>query len=390
MLVRATADTQDVLPRASNSRIRRFHGHAQELVRRLTAADRHNLGLWLGAHLGLAVICWMCAWLDGKRSIYTGLLGDYDQWDAQWYTTIAGHGYFGGNSNGPDGYAFLPGQPILMALVHLAVRNWDAAGLVLSLIAGAVVVVCTGRLGGERAALYLLTAPAAMYLMVAYSEATFLAFALPAWMAARRRKWPLAALLAACAGLVRIDGMFLIAGLLVMAAASERGGRIRAALWACVALAGPALYEVYLRAETGSWSAWTWANNDGWDLHYVGPWQSFRNSWDRAFGHGMAPDRAAMFQLEIACLAATLALTLVLAWRRAWPETVYCGLAVIALGTTTFYQSTPRALLIMWPLYVLTARAAEKRPWVGQVYLWVCAPLAVITAVMFFLGEWAV
>jgi len=362
---------------------------ADRILRHLTPVDRRNLGLWAGAHLALAILAWMSTWMGGQRSIYNNLVGTYGQWDCVWFEQIAGHGYFSGHTQTPDAYAFWPGQAAAIALAHLLVRNWVVAGLLVSLIAGSVAIVCIGRLGGQRAALYLVTAPAAMYLIVGYSEALFLALALPAWMAARRRDWRLVALLAACAGLVRIDGLYLTAGLLVMALTSEPGRRIRSTAWASLGAAGPLLYEVYLWAGTGSWTAYMQANR-AWGLWFTWPWTAFGNTWQRAFAPGLPPDQAAMFQLEIACMAAGIALTLVLLWRHAWPEATYVGLMFITLGTVAYYQSVPRALLISWPLYLLVAKAAEKRPWVGQVYLWACVPLAVITAVFFFLGRWAV
>lgn len=373
------------------TRVRRLSRRARAAMARLTPADRRVLGAWGSAHVALAVVAWFSAWINGERGLYDPLLGVYGQWDYAWYQSIAAHGYFSGLGRGPDGYAFLPGDPLVLAAVHLPVRNWVVAGLLVSLIAGGVALVYIGRLGGERAALYLLTAPAAMYLMVGYSEALFLAFALPAWMAAKRRDWPTATLFAAFAGLVRVNGLFLIAALVLAALAYERGTRrLRAVAWMCASIIGPGLYEIYLRAGTGSWTAWLTANKAGWGLHFVGPWRSFTDTWNMAFGQVLTPVRAPMFQLEIACMAVGIMLTLVLARHRAWPEALYCALTFAALGTTTFYQSVPRALLVSWPLYVLLGQRAERRAWIGQFYLWACAPLAAIVAVYFFLGQWAV
>jgi hypothetical protein len=382
-------DPATARPPARRPAAQRLYRCCQSATATLTRSDRRVLGQWASAHLGLAVIAWLTAWTDGQRPLYNALLGVYGQWDYAWYQTIAAHGYFSGNSNGPSADVFLPGFPVMLALIHLAVRNWITSGLLVSLAAGGVALVCLGRLGGERAALYLLLAPAGMYLMVGYSESLFLAFALPAWMAAKRKDWPVAALLAALAALVRINGLFLIAGLLIAAATSEPGRRLRAT--ACMALAagGPGLYELYLWIGTGSWTAWASANS-AWDLHFVGPWRSLTDTWNTAFGHALAPDRAAMYQIEILCVFAGVALTLLLLWRRAWPEATYVGLTFIALGTTTYYQAVPRALLISWPLYVLLAQAAKHRPWIGQAYLWTSVPLAVLVAVGFFDGLWAV
>ena len=375
-----------VRPRA----VSRLSRRTRAVAGRLTPADRRILGLWIGAHAALAVTAWMSAWIDGERGLYGPLLGVYGQWDFDWYEAIAAHGYFSGRGPSPDGYAFLPGEPFALAAAHLLLRQWIVSGLLVSLIAGGVALVCIGRLGGERAALYMLTAPAAMYLMVGYSESLFLAFALPAWMAAKRRDWPTAALLAALAGLVRVNGLFLIAALVLAAATSEHGGRrLRAVAVTSAAAIGPGFCELYLRLGSGSWTAWLTANKEGWGLHFVGPWRSLTDTWNMAFGHVLTPVRAPMFQVEIACMGAGVALTIALAWRRAWPEALYCGLMFAALGTTTYYQSVPRALLISWPLYLLLAKASERRPWIGQAYLWVSVPLAVLVAVYFLLGQWA-
>ena len=388
MVLGETADTA-ISSDAGHTRIRLLSRLVHTTVSKLTGADRRVLGLWAGAHLGLAVLAWMSSWINGQRGIYNALLGIYGQWDYVWYQNIAAHGYFSGQSFGSAERVFLPGDPAALVAVHLFTRNWVVAGLLVSLVAGGVALVCIGRLGGERAALYMLTAPAAMYLIVGYSESLFLALALPAWMAAKRRNRPLAALLAGLAGLVRVNGLFLIAALLVAAATSERGMRLRATAWASVSLIGPAAYAVYLRIGTGSWAAWLDANKNGWGLRFVGTAQSLHNTWNMAFGHSLTPERAAMFQLEIGCMAVGVVLAILLLWRNAWPEATYVGLTFAALGTTTFYQSVPRALLIAWPLYLLLAQVADRRPWVGQIYLWICAPLAVVVAMYFFLGQWA-
>jgi hypothetical protein len=207
LVLRETADTA-IRSNAGHTRIRRLSRLAHTTLSRLTGADRRILGLWAGAHLGLAVLAWMASWINGQRGIYNALLGTYGQWDYAWYQNIAAHGYFSGQSFGSAERVFLPGDPAALVAVHLFVRDWVIAGLLVSLVAGGVALVCIGRLGGERAALYMLTAPAAMYLIVGYSESLFLALALPAWMAAKRRNWPLAALLAALAGLVRVNGLF--------------------------------------------------------------------------------------------------------------------------------------------------------------------------------------
>jgi hypothetical protein len=251
-------------------------------------------------------------------------------------------------------------------------------------------VVSLSRLaGGRRAVLYLLTMPAAIFLMVGYSESLFLAFAIPAWHAATRGRWWRAALLAGLSGLVRPDALFLIAALTVMALAGPRGQRIHNALKCYYALAGPMAYEIYLTVCTGERDTWIQVQQAGWGLHLVTPGQALKTTWWAAFQHPFSAADAFEFQLELAAMAAMALATLAFSWRRRWPEAVYCGLAVAGLGTQTWYQTGPRTLLVLFPVYLALARWDAHRPWVRYVYLSVSAPLAAVLGLMFLAGQWA-
>jgi hypothetical protein len=262
--------------------------------------------------------------------------------------------------------------------------------LVVSGVAGCFAVVSLSRLaGGRRAVLYLLTMPAAIFLMVGYTECLFLALAIPAWHAATRGRWWRAALLAGLSGLVRPDALFLIPALAVMALTGPRGQRLANAAKGCCALAGPAAYEIYLTARTGAWDTWAMAQQTGWDLHLVTPVQALKTTWWAAFGHPFSAAYAFEFQLELAAMAAMVLATLAFLWRNRWAEAVYCGLAVLALGTQTWYQTCSRTLLVLFPVCIALAGLDARRPWVRYVYLGVSAPLAAVVGLMFLTYQWA-
>jgi hypothetical protein len=346
----------------------------------LSADDRAALGMWGAAHLALLVLAWAAAWVYRTAPDHAPLAGVFEHWDAVHYRTIAQYGYFSPHSL-PNDVAFFPGYPLTLAAVHLALRSWVVAELVLSAVAGCFAVVSLSRLaGGRRAVLYLLTAPTAVFLMVGYAECLFLALAIPAWHAASRGRWWRAALLTGCAGLVRPDGVFLTVALAVMALTGPRGSRLANAGKACCGLAGPAAYEMYLRMHTGSWQAWATAKQAGWGLHLVMPVQA---TWWAAFGHHYRAAGAFAFQLELAALGVILLATFAFRWRNRWPESTYCGLAVLALGTQTWYQSCPRTLLVLFPIWIALARLETGRPWVRYTYLGVSAPLAAVVGLLF-------
>lgn len=382
----------------------------------LSPQDRAALGIWAAAHLALLVMAWASAWAFRSSRAHAPLTGAFEHWDAILLRNIAEHGYFGAQSI-PNDAAFFPGYPVVLSAAHLVVRNWVLAELLVTAVAGCFTVVSLARLAGERrAVLYLVTAPAAIFLMIGYSEALFLAFAVPAWHAASRGRWWRAALLAGLAGLVRPDALFLIPALFVMALTGSyqphelhgpegqldsdqqpSQGSPRELVWlrfanaatACVALAGPAVYEVYLRVHTGSWMAWSTALRTGWDLHLNTPAQALRTTWWAAFRHTFSASTAFEFQLELGVMAAIGVAAVAFAVRRRWPEAVYCGLAVVALGTSTWYETAPRTLLVLFPVWVALAGLGERWPAIRYAYLAVSAPIAVVLGMLYLSGMWA-
>ena len=233
----------------------------------------------------------------------TSWLGLWQRWDWDRYLTIAEYGYTSGKGPAYDSdiVAFFPGYPLLLRAVHLVVRDWAAAGLLISLVAGTVACVALARLtefewrasrahgkrdepaGGDSgraavtAVLLLVCAPAAVFLAAGYTESLFLALGIPAWLAARRRRWVLAGVLTALAGTVRIDGAFEAAGIAVMFLLS----RPRARDWArspalVLPLAAIGGYMAYLKDITGDWLAWIHAEQQGWSRRLTDPVTAFQ------------------------------------------------------------------------------------------------------------------
>lgn len=358
---------------------------------RLSRTDRAAIGVVLGAHAALAIVVYCSAWIQGANNSHLPLTRGYQQWDANLYVNYAQHGLFSGASV-PNNAAFLPGYPLLLAAVHLFVRNWLDSALLLSLVAGCVAAVLLNRMAGSnRAALFLFTAPAAVFLSVPYSESLFLAFAIGAWYAAQRGDWPIASLLAGLSGLTRIDGLALIQALVLFALLrAERGRRLSSALIAAAALVGPFMYLLYLRRATGSWSAWQEANRKGWNLWMDWPWIALRNTWRGAYEYGDGSGAYAWsFQLELVCTIAAAVLVLVLLARREWPEATYCALVLASMVFVNMQQAADRGLLLCFPLYLLFARAAERRAWIGNAYVWLCAPVALVAAFLYSAGIWS-
>ncbi|MEU4407393.1 mannosyltransferase family protein [Streptosporangium sp. NPDC023963] len=350
-----------------------------------SSVHRDALLLWFGSRAGILV-----------ATLLGVVLGEYvdkwRQWDVVLFTTIAEYGYEGDPGKPPDPGlpAFFPGLSLLLRLVHLVVPDWTAAGLLISLVAGAVAMVALARLAemegasGWMAVLALLLFPTAVFLAAGYSESLFLALAIPAWLAARQDRWPQAALLAAGASCVRITGLFLALALIVEFCLRRRSPR--RAGWLLLPLVPPVAYSAYHYSRSGDWLAWKHAQEAGWGRTFAWPWEAWETSWREAMGSG---DFAVGFRMEIVGAVVAVCVLVCLLLLRRWSEAVYVGAQGAALLTSAYYLSIPRSLLLYFPLWVLVAKVATRRPWVMALYALLLGPLMLLHSALFLSGGWA-
>ena len=356
------------------------------------------LTIWVFTRVGSYLLAGI-----GGYSFHDGDLVPYvhrwERWDALLFERIARDGYAF-----PNDEAFFPGFPLLLRALTSVGLSAGVAGLLISLVAGGFAVVALARLAeleqvpglGERTVLLLTLSPAAVFLVAGYTEALFLAFAIPAWLAARQGRWWLAGALAAASCSVRISGLFLAAALVVefLTGASGRHGGTARRRWANLpALALPAVplaaYALYLRHTKGDWLAWQTAQEKGWGRKLTDPVTVLRTTWDAAFGDGQDPTFQMDFRMELVAMAVGVVLTVgLLVWRR-WGEATYVGLSVVALGTSTWYFSVPRATLLWWPLWLALAALTLRHRLVLLAYLTVVAPVSAMWVVLFTTGRWA-
>ncbi|MEU5915025.1 mannosyltransferase family protein [Streptomyces sp. NPDC047141] len=374
---------------------------------RLDAGDRDVLTLYLFTRVALLLTAYCTAWLfprdpeAHRPGTFAAVVG---QWDWSHYLHIARDGYFPDDpaarpAEWDNREAFFPGFPVLLRALQPLVRDWTATGLLVSLVAGAVACVALGRVArldlpglaeGRRTVLLLLVSPCAVFLAVGYTESLFLAFALPAWLAARRHDWRLAALLTAGATTVRVSGLFLAAALVVHFALTARArGELRRLPWLALPALPPVLYSGYLYAHTGDVMAWKHAQERGWYRAFHTPWDAWGTTWDAAFGHGYTTPYALMWQAELVAMAVGLVTVALLVRARRWPEAVYVALSLWALGTSYWYMSVPRATLLWWPLWTGLAAWTARGPRRSAGWLCLSVPLSVVLAVTFFSGRWA-
>ena len=145
----------------------------------------------------------------------TALLTSWNHWDAANFTRIAQYGY-----QTIYDTAFFPLFPLLVKCIAFLFGNngYLAIGMFLSNLAllGSLFVlyqIATDILGeqiGRRTLLYLCIFPTAFFFFAAYNESLFLFLTASSFLAMRRQKWWLAAILGFFAALTRAAGVLLV------------------------------------------------------------------------------------------------------------------------------------------------------------------------------------
>jgi hypothetical protein len=366
-------------------------GPARSWSRGLPAEEGRAVGVWLLSRLGVVLVAGVGGfWLGGDRG---GWVHRWDRWDVGLFRKVAEFGYEGYPRHYPDRgiEAFLPGFPVVLRAVHVVVPSWTAAGLLVSLVAGGVAAVYLARLAaldgvpGPAAVSALVLSPYAVFLAAGYSEALFLALALPAWWCARQARWAPAGVLVGLSASVRVTGLFLAVALVVHYLVEERRLH-RDAAWLLVPFAVVAGYVAYLHHLTGDWLRWQHVQADYWGRSFHTPWSALRTTWQGV--HGARTDFAYSFGADIVAMAIGVLLTLELLRRLRWAEAVYVGLSVAALATGSYYLSVSRATLLWFPLWTLLAEAGARRPALRTAYVAVSAPLMVLGVLAFTSGRW--
>lgn len=331
------------------------------------------------------------------------------RWDALHFLGIAADGYAGGDPR----FTFPEVRPAFFPVYPGAVRVLSGFGADEGLVLIASQVVSLGSLFvalvllarlveleiGERfvrpTLLLLAFFPMAFFLGAPYSESTFLALAVGAFLAARTGRWATAGVLLAVASATRVPGVLLVVpiGLLYLygprsdrPAAAPRTGLRRLlpshglrpdVLWLALAPLGLAAFAVYLSRVVGDGGAWLDAQTHPlFNRYSVTPWEGL---WEATKAAGRdaealvagVPDNgipAGRYQVNLVAFAflALAAVATVGCLRRlpvaygAWMVvSVVPALMTIRAGFPLF--AFPRFVLVLFPLFMWLALVLEPR-----------------------------
>lgn len=300
-------------------------------------------------------------------------------WDGQHYLALAEHGYPVRLVAPYSNLAFLPGMPLAIRLVHEFGLSYDDAGVTVSLLAGAVFIVCCSLLvarrygegAGLRAAVLLAVAPAAFLFGLSYADPLALAFVAASFLALDTQRWWTAGLLGALA-----TATSPICLPIVLVAAWTLVGSGRRAWPVALMPAGFCGFLIYLWVHTGSPANWFRAQQRGWGQGFA-PF----NVWDRlsaSAGPGIPVTVSICLILAAAgCFAMRRATVPVAWWLYAVPV-----LAISVFGRGAW--PNPRYLLNAFPLTLAAAVKLQRRSfWVAAVVSLAAMQLALVAYLVF-------
>lgn len=310
-------------------------------------------------------------------------------WDGAFYRDIATVGY---QALPEEALRFFPLFPLLGRLVGVVVPGGPAVGLVIvanasALVAGVLLhrlVVAEGG-SADRAAtsVWLLNlVPAAAVLVLAYTEALFLALAVGAFLALRSKRWWTVVALGVLAGLCRPSAAVLVVPIVIEAARGSRDapvGERFARLAAGVApVVGTGLYLAWVGARFGDPLLPLTTQTAG-DLRggWVDPVTRVVDAVAAAPEEGILGEA-----LHLPWILVFLALTVVAARRLPASYTAYAAAVLVLALSAESLGSFERYGLTAFPLTMAAATLVRPGPAERAVLAALAAGLSAFTAMV--------
>jgi hypothetical protein len=229
------------------------------------------LAVFLVARLIVAACALGVEWLAppdpagpaGSTLQYTDrpLLASLTSWDGVYYLGIAENGYRTGAVNGPyPNVVFFPLYPLAVRAVAAPLGGdvplagvivANAAGLAALFVAYALARRRIGAHAALLAATFVALQPGAVAFAMTYSDSLFVLLAIGSLLCAERDQRPAAGILAALAGLTRLQGALLIMPLLLLFAARDRRTPRLSWLWALGGPLGLAAFGAFIGGLSG-------------------------------------------------------------------------------------------------------------------------------------------
>ena len=307
----------------------------------------------------------------------SGVFDIWNRWDAVHYMQIAKDGY----TADPE-FRFLiiwlPLFPALVRIAAFAVQDYVIAGLLVAFLGYLASCVLLYRLVlldfperiAKRTVIYLAIFPTAYFFHAAYTESLFLALVVGSFYAARKKNWLFAGVLGGFACLTRITAFGLFPALLVEYLVQKRFRLRDLRPDVLYLLALPAGFAVYLWINyrvLGDPLAFLEIARDRHFKVPSAPWVGAQ----RVLAAGRTSGPSWFLTIGIAETVAgvgSLIVAIYVALRMRASYAVYMLLSWVNIGFNSWWVSTARYLLPLFPGFIVLALWGERR----QVHWTVC------------------
>ncbi len=329
-------------------------------------------------------------------------LDGFARWDSGWYGGMVDQGYIDPSAitaGVQRNTALFPFYPLVVRAVKVLVGNTWIAGMMVSNLAFLAAVVMLYQLVSKRwdescarrAVVLACVAPFSVFFMSVYSESLFFGLAIGAFLAAERRHWLGAGVLAALAGATRVNGFLIVPALalLYLEQIEFKLGRIRwNAVFVVVGLLGPLVHLTFLWLRYGS-------PFEFWHAQYVHGWgqEVPISAALTEFVAGIKPSMLVIGRgasLTFVQLLTPAFLVVLVAWG-VWKKKIAWSYATWSILMTasafTKWTSAGRYVSVVFPTYILMAILGE-RPTLYHGLLALSCVLAAHQQVLFALWRW--
>jgi len=335
--------------------------------------------------------------LTNKRiESWYGYLEIWHRWDSMRYFRVAEHGF---TNVGPD-RADLTGSPLFPWIVRafsLVFRDTLMSGFIVAGIASVAAGLLLYHLArvdqrgsiAKNSVWFLLIFPTAHFLHINFTESLFLALVLGTFLAARKEHWKTAGFLGFLTCMTRINGLVLVPALFIEAYLQFRKTREWRWDWLSI-LVVPFGFGANLavnKVVAGDPFAFMAINKQVYFKSLAPPWNGIRGLYDAMWGSD--PANAMMSGVQELFFVALAFVCIFACWK--WLSasyTVWMAGNWLLFTSTDFLQSEPRYVIILFPIFILFAKLAERPFWFRLITAWSVLFLALFIG-QFVRGHWA-
>jgi hypothetical protein len=320
-------------------------------------------------------------WLSSRTKLPIGYA--LTSWDGQWYLGIASGGYANVPPSLVDAYgrrsfetplAFFPGYPKLIQFLSGPFGGGEDAqrffAFAITVVAGLFCAYGVHRIGkkvtggstkvGLALVALFAASPMGIVLAMTYSEALFCALAAWAMVGVIERKWLLAGLCCAAAGLVRptAAALVLAVGLAALVAVIRKQDGWRPWAGGLIAPAGLLGYLGWVAAQTGEPTGYFALQERGWDSRFDGGAATFEFVMNALSSGRSVVETATIIFIIGAIVLAVIGFRM----RVQWPLMVFAlGVLAMDIGSNGLMASKARLMLPAFVLLVPIAITLAKR-----------------------------